>query len=82
MNRRCTAMISDHNFMSFGPKAYRQCPNPATLEVTVKGQDKMVLCDACFPHFRQWATLPWTARDYPRRDQSFRGETESPAQNW
>jgi hypothetical protein len=40
----------------------KQCPNEATLEVTVEGQGKLYMCDSCLPKFREYATLPWTLK--------------------
>lgn len=55
--------VSAQNFMRFGPLESWQCKNKATLEVVVKGQGKMLMCDDCLPKFRKYATLPWTVRN-------------------
>lgn len=65
---KCEAMITEcvsaQNFMRLGWAPHpERCENEATLKVTVKGQGTLLLCDRCFPEFRKYATLPWTARN-------------------
>lgn len=45
-----------------GCRESAQCPNVATMVVTVRGQGRMFMCDACLPKFREYATLPFTIR--------------------
>jgi hypothetical protein len=40
----------------------KQCAAPADVVVVVKGQGKMNLCHSCLPHFKNYATLPFTVR--------------------
>lgn len=56
--------VSAWTAFRLGPvdRPWKKCENEASLEVTVKGQGKMKMCASCLPHFKKYATLPWTMR--------------------
>jgi hypothetical protein len=66
VSKQCETQITTYQpfrlGLNNGCHETKQCENPATLEVTVKGQGKMLICDSCLPRFREYAILPWKAK--------------------